>query len=134
MLSKLVAINSNHYDAHIELADLKRQLSDEAGAADILERAVYIYPYEVSIHRQMAESYQGIEDFDKLIRERKALVAIEVADRAQVLYELALAYRQAGDTVGARREVLKALEIAPSFDEALELLLELQPGESEELF
>jgi tetratricopeptide (TPR) repeat protein len=132
MLTELVSINSNHYDAHIELAELKRQMNDERGSAEVLERAMYIYPYEVSTHRQMAESYRGLEDYDKLIRERKALVAIEVADRAQVLYELALAYHQAGDTAGARREVLKALEIAPSFDEALDLLLELQPGESEE--
>ncbi len=132
MLSSLVSINSNHYDAHLELAELKRQLNDEEGSAEILERAVYIYPFEVSIHRQMAELYQGLEDYDKVIRERKVLVAIEVADRAQVLYELALAYHQAGDTTGARREVLKALEIAPSFDDALDLLLKLQPEESEE--
>jgi hypothetical protein len=67
-------------------------------------------------------------DHPKTIRERRALVALEVVDRAQVLYELARAYYEAGDSVKARREVLRALEIAPSFDEALELLLVLQPG------
>jgi Tfp pilus assembly protein PilF len=69
-----------------------------------------------------------LDEHPKVIRERRALVALEAVDRAQVLYELALAYYEGGDPVGARREVLRALEIAPSFDEALELLLRLQPG------
>ena len=131
-LSLLVSINESHYDAHLELAELRRQLNDKKGAAEILERAVYIYPYDVSTHRHLAELYQGLEDHGKLIRERKALVAVEVADRAQVLYELALAYYQVGDAARARLEILKALEIAPGFDDALDLLLKLQTEGSEE--
>jgi hypothetical protein len=71
-----------------------------------------------------------LEDHAGNIRERQALVALERVDRAQVLYDLALAYYEAGDGDGARREVLRALEIAPAFDEALELLLKLQPQKS----
>ncbi len=133
-LSLLVSINESHYDAHLELAELRRQLNDERGSAEILERAVYIYPYEVSTHRRLAELYQGLGDHGKLIRERKALVAVEVVDRAQVLFELALAYYEAGDAARARLETLKAFEIAPGFDDALDLLLKLQPEGSEESF
>jgi tetratricopeptide (TPR) repeat protein len=127
-LSRLVAINEGHYDAHLELADLNVELGRSAEAADIMERAIYIYPFETSLHRKLAEIYRELDDHPKVIRERRALVAMEVVDRAQVLYDLALAYYEAGDSAGARREVLRALEMAPSFDEALELLLALQPG------
>jgi tetratricopeptide (TPR) repeat protein len=127
-LSRLVAINEGHYDAHVELANLNVEMGRPAEAADILERAIYIYPFEMPLHRSLAEIYRRLDEHKKVIRERRALVALEVVDRAQVLYELALAYYEAGDSVGARREVLRALEIAPSFDEALELLLALQPG------
>ena len=39
--------------------------------------------------------------------------------------EVALALVEAGDAAGARREVLRALEIAPRFQRAQELLLRL---------
>jgi Tfp pilus assembly protein PilF len=47
-------------------------------------------------------------------------------DRAEALYQLAHAYSRAGDRAAARREVLRALEVAPSFEKAQELLLEVQ--------
>jgi Tfp pilus assembly protein PilF len=47
-------------------------------------------------------------------------------DRAEALYQLALAYHEAGDSVGARREVLHALEEAPNFEKAQTLLLSLR--------
>ena len=49
-------------------------------------------------------------------------------DRAEALYQLALAYVDAGDTTAARREVVRALEIAPNFQKAQELLLRLRAG------
>ncbi len=130
-LTRFVAINGNHYEAYLQLAELEEKLGDESKAAEMLERALYVYPFEIDLHRRLADLYRGLEHHSGVIRERRALVAAEVVDRAQVLYELALAYFESGDSAGARREVLRALEIAPSFDEALELLLKLQPGESE---
>jgi Tfp pilus assembly protein PilF len=56
-------------------------------------------------------------------------VALNPVDRAEALYQLALAYRDAGDTAGARREVLRALEQAPAFEKAQDLLLALRQGE-----
>jgi hypothetical protein len=60
------------------------------------------------------------------VRERTAVVALAPTDRAQALYLLAVAQRDAGDGAAARRSVLRALEIAPNYDSALELLLELR--------
>lgn len=131
-LSRLVSLNGQHYDALVQLAELRETAGDTTEAAVALEGAVYVYPFEVSLHRRLADVYRTLGDHPNVIRERKALVAVEVTDRAQVLYELALAYFEAGDPVRARREVLRALEIAPSFDEALNLLVKLQPGEDEE--
>jgi Tfp pilus assembly protein PilF len=39
------------------------------------------------------------------------------------LYQLAVAYRDAGDTAAARHTVLRALEDAPNFEKAQDLLL-----------
>jgi Tfp pilus assembly protein PilF len=56
------------------------------------------------------------------------VVALNPVDRAEALYQLALAYYEAGDGSSARREVLRALEDAPNFEKAQELLLRLQRG------
>ena len=42
------------------------------------------------------------------------------------------AQREAGDVTAAKRTVLRALEIAPNYDEALELLLKLRLGGDDE--
>ena len=54
------------------------------------------------------------------------VVALNPVDRAEALYQLALAHFEAGDAQAARREVLRALEDAPNFEKAQELLLRLQ--------
>ncbi|MFQ5789756.1 MAG: tetratricopeptide repeat protein [Acidobacteriota bacterium] len=129
-LARLTAINESHYQAHLELAALREELADEAGAAEILERALYIYPFEAPVHERLARLYEGLAERRAVIRERSALVALHPVDRAEALYNLALAFYEAGDRAGARREVLRALEIAPTFPQALELLLDLQPDSS----
>jgi Tfp pilus assembly protein PilF len=50
---------------------------------------------------------------------------------AQALYDLAEAQLAAGQPQDARRQVLRALEIAPSFDAAQRLLLKLHAGGSD---
>jgi Tfp pilus assembly protein PilF len=70
--------------------------------------------------------YTSVGEHRKAVRERKAVVALNPVDRAEALYQLALAYRNAGDAAAARREVLRALEHAPAFEKAQDLLLALR--------
>ena len=58
--------------------------------------------------------------------ERQAVVALKPVDRAEALYQLALAHFEAGDRTAPRREVLRALEQAPSYQKAQELLLRIR--------
>jgi Tfp pilus assembly protein FimV len=60
------------------------------------------------------------------VRERRAIVALDPVDRAEARYQLARALAEAGDRNAARREVILALEEAPSFERAQMLLLDLQ--------
>ena len=54
-----------------------------------------------------------------------AIVALQPVDMAEARYQLALAHFEAGDVTSARREVLRALENAPNFERAQELLLRI---------
>ncbi|MFN2564038.1 MAG: tetratricopeptide repeat protein [Gemmatimonadaceae bacterium] len=127
-LSALTLNDENHYDANVALADLLEQLGDTAGAAAALERTMYIHPYDPASHVRLARLYAALRDHKKAVRERKAVVALNPVDRAEALYQLALAYRDAGDVAAARKEVLRALEQAPSFEKAQDLLLALRQG------
>jgi len=125
-LTALTLRNEDDYRANVELAGMLEQLGDTAGAAAALDRAMYISPYEAPLHVRLASHYARQGDRAKVVRERAAVVALNPVDRAEALYQLALAYYEAGDTSAARREVLRALEDAPNFEKAQELLLRLQ--------
>jgi tetratricopeptide (TPR) repeat protein len=126
-LRSFVDINESDYDAHVKLFELYRKLGKTEDAATVLERAIYIYPFDAQAHRNLADAYRTLGRTKDVVVEKRALLAL-TNDRAQGLYELALAYYEAGDIKSARREVLRALEIAPGFKEGLSLLLKVSRG------
>ena len=124
-LARLAAVNESDYHAHVELAALREARGDLAGAAAALDRALYIWPFEPGLHQRLAALHARLGGRAQVVRARRALVALDPVDRPEALYQLALALVEAGDAAGARREVLRALEIAPRFQRAQELLLRL---------
>lgn len=108
------------------LANLLVQRRDTAGAIDALERAIYVEPFDIAQHEQLAALLGATARHRDAVRERQAVVALAPVDRAEAFYQLALAYRAASDVNGAKRAVLQALEEAPDFELAQELLLSLR--------
>jgi tetratricopeptide (TPR) repeat protein len=129
-LTTFTRIHESHYEAHLTLAEIRESLGDLPAAAEALGKAIFIYPLEIEPHRRLAELYRQLGEHAAVIRERQAVVALEPVDRAQAIYELARAHYEAGDRSAAKREVLRALEIAPNFDAAQALLLGLLDGTS----
>ena len=124
-LVRLVSINDSHYRGQLELATLREAEGDLSGAAAALDRALYISPFEPVVHERLAALYTRLGDRAGVVRARRSLIALDPVDRPEALYQLALALVEAGDPAGARREVLRALELAPRFQRAQELLLRL---------
>jgi len=125
-LEAMIDINAEHYEAHVYLAKLRADRGDNAGAAEVLERAIYIYPYDIELHQNLALYQAGLNAWDKVARERRALLAMDPVDKAEAYYQLAHAYHQAGNRAYAREQILYALEMAPNFYRAQELLLSLR--------
>jgi tetratricopeptide (TPR) repeat protein len=128
MLSTMLELGEFPHDAHIMLADLMLEIGDTTRAADALEGAMWVNPYDPKHHATLATLYTKLGQKQKAIRERLAIVALKPVDRADALYNLAVAYRDAGDAANARRNVLRALEEAPHFEKAQDLLLSLRAG------
>ena len=127
-LARLTALNESHYEAFLQHAMLLDEMGDVDGSAAALDAAVLIYPYEIELHERLARAHTERGDPSGAVRERRAVVALEPTDRAAAFYQLAHAYLDDGRRGEARRAVLQALEIAPNYEEALELLLELRAG------
>ena len=122
-LKQLVASNEANYDAQIALAGALEKLGDAKGAAAALASAIYINPFDLTVHQTLAELAKASGDARMVVRERRAVVALAPVDRPEALYQLAIAYREVGDSAAARRTVLRALEDAPNFEKAQTLLL-----------
>jgi len=120
-------LNESDYASNLALAEMLEKLDNRGGAAAALERAIWISPYDPAIHVRLAEHLAATGDKTKVVRERRAIVALDPVDRAEARYQLARALVEAGDRTAARREVILALEEAPGFERAQILLLQLQP-------
>jgi tetratricopeptide (TPR) repeat protein len=128
LLRQAVRQDETSLPAHMMLAEWLRVAGDTAAWAETLERSIYIDPFQLPVHEQLATLYRALGDRAKLIRERKAIVALHPVDMAEAWYQLAVAQHEAGDSAGARQSVLRSLEDAPNFSKAQELLLTLVDG------
>ena len=122
-LKQVVASNEANYPAEIALADALTKLGDTKAAATALGSAIYINPFDALVHQSLAELAKTTGDKRLAVRERRAVVALAPVDRPEALYQLAVAYREAGDSAAARHTILRALEDAPNFAKAQTLLL-----------
>jgi tetratricopeptide (TPR) repeat protein len=124
-LKKYLTYSETAYSSHIRLAELLEEAGDISGAAQALEGALYIRPLDIPLHQKLGGILLGQKQFGGAVREFETLIALNAPDRAGAYYRLAEAYFGQGNRADARRNVLRALEIAPSYEPAQELLLKL---------
>jgi cellulose synthase operon protein C len=98
-------------------------------AAVALERLNYIYPLDAELHQRLGNLLLLINDPKGSVREYQALVAMKTGDVAGSHYNLARAFKAAGQKNQAREEAFIALEAAPNYKPAQKLLLEVSDGE-----
>jgi len=125
-LARLNALSESNYEARLAQAEILQELGRTEESARVLDEAVLVWPYEMELHQRLAALHAELGNHEGAVRERGAVVALEPADMAEAYYRLAVAQRDAGAAEDAHRSVMGALEIAPNYEAALELLLELR--------
>ncbi len=131
VLTKWTTLTETNAKALITLSELLEQLGDAKGAADALDRAMFVNPFDMAMHQRLATLARAAGDKQMVVREREAVVALGPVDMADALYQLAVAQHDAGDDVRARTSVLHALEEAPNYERAQTLLLALVDARGE---
>jgi tetratricopeptide (TPR) repeat protein len=107
------------------LADLEEETSQPTQARTTLRKLNFIYPEDEQVHRKLGALLLMAGRFDDAVREYQAVLALTPADVAQSHFDLARALSAANKKNRAKDEVVTALEAAPDFKPAQQLLLQL---------
>jgi tetratricopeptide (TPR) repeat protein len=109
------------------LASLQEGLGQTREAAATLDAINDIYPVgDDDLHRRLGALLLKQENYPGAVREYAAVVALRPLDKAGALYDLAQAYFAARQLDKAEETVLGALEAAPGFRPAQQLLLKIE--------
>jgi Flp pilus assembly protein TadD len=90
-----------------------------------LAKLNYIYPEDEEIHRKLGNLLLEGGDASGAVLESRAVLALKPADAAESHYQLAKALHAAHRLSEAKDQVVMALEAAPGFKPAQQLLLQL---------
>jgi tetratricopeptide (TPR) repeat protein len=126
-LTALVAADFNNVDAARQLAALLKDvgIDDPAKTLPVYQRIVAIDPFDVEAHAALGRLAMGKSDTDAASREFRVVVALGPVDQAAAHTDLAESYFKGGKRSEAKKQTLAALEIAPTYARAQNLLLKL---------
>jgi Tfp pilus assembly protein PilF len=119
----LLAHDHTAVDPARRLAQLGEKAGDEAAAALGHERVVSLDPFDPQAHSGLGKIALKRKDAASATREFRSALATGAADKATAHCDLADAYLLGGKSAEAKKEALAALEIAPSFERAQDILL-----------
>ncbi len=124
-LKKFMTYSETGYKASLKLSDLLLESGDAAGARRALEGAMYIRPLDMEGHQKLGDLLLAQKLYGPAVREFETLIALNAPDKAGAYYRLAESNFGQGNRQAARTNVMKSLEIAPSYEPAQELLLKI---------
>jgi len=72
VLGAMTSLGEASHDSHIAPADLLLEQGDTSRAAEALEGAMFVNPYNVADHEKLAGLYRTIGNHARVVRERPA--------------------------------------------------------------
>jgi tetratricopeptide (TPR) repeat protein len=125
ILDQLVAVDENNLEALKSIARLRQAAGDKARAVQALRLGFYISPFDYASHKSAGEMSFTAGDYATALTEFQVALALQPPNIAEANYNVATAYHGLGRQLEAKRAVLHALEAAPRFEKAQELLLKI---------
>jgi tetratricopeptide (TPR) repeat protein len=102
---------------------------DEAGqgpqALEVMSALLLIEPLDASLHVKLGERFDAAGQPTESLREYKVLLALDAHDNATAHFGMARALNTLGNREESRQHLLEALETAPHFRPAQDLLLDI---------
>jgi tetratricopeptide (TPR) repeat protein len=127
-LETLATYDHTNIHAARELASLIDPVKDTDRLQVALNRVASVDPFDGAAHSQLGKIALAKGNTDEAVRLFRVAVAAKPLDKASAHADLAEALLKAGQKDEARKQVLEALLIAPTYTRAQDLLLKLQEG------
>ena len=124
-LEAVVKVDSADVESARTLAQLVAKGSDAARTAAVYSVVAELDPFDVQAQTAVGRYALQQKNAARAIRAFRSALAAGPPDRAAAHVELAEAHFMAGQFGDAKRETLAALEIAPAFERAQDLLLKI---------
>jgi Tfp pilus assembly protein PilF len=129
-LTALIGNDFNNVDAARQLAALMRESGarEPARMSPVYARIAAIDPFDAEAHAVLGRLAMERNEAEIAAREFRTVLALNPVDRAAAHTDLAESYFKSGKKADAKKQTLAALEIAPTYERAQELLLKLVDG------
>ncbi len=126
-LTTLMNVDFENLPAALHLAALLREaaVTDPARLMPVYERIVALDPYDGEARGYLGRVMLQRNEPELASREFRTVIALKPIDPAVAHADLAESYFKAGKRDDAKRQALAALEIAPTYARAQDLLLQL---------
>jgi tetratricopeptide (TPR) repeat protein len=124
-LEALVKIDENNVTAVRHLSQLRFALGDKTRGLEALQLSFYIAPLDAAPHTEIGDIYLNDGKNDLAVNEFHLALGLKPANLSEAQYNYARALLADGKQAEAKRAVLQALETAPGYEKAQELLLKL---------
>jgi tetratricopeptide (TPR) repeat protein len=129
-LESLLAVDVENLQAARQLASLYREsgVTRADRLRSVYERIVAVDPFDADAQTAVGRLALDRGDAPGAVQAFRTVLALQPVDRAGAHTDLAESYLRAGNRSEARKQTLAALEIAPSYERAQDLLLDLAGG------
>jgi tetratricopeptide (TPR) repeat protein len=127
-LEAVVKVDESDVESARKLAAMVAPQGTPARTAEAYARVVAVDPFDAQAQAVLGRLALQRGDHQTAARAFRVVLATQPPDRAAAYADLAEAYVMAGQLADAKRQALSALEIAPSFERAQELLLKIVDG------
>jgi tetratricopeptide (TPR) repeat protein len=125
VLDGLIKSDENNLEALKTIARIRLALGERQPALDALQASFFISPFDYKLHNQAGELSVELKDYSRALTEFQVALALAPPNVAEANYNVASAYYALGRQPEAKRAVLRALEAAPRYEKAQELLLRI---------
>jgi cellulose synthase operon protein C len=109
----------------LKAAEIYAKRKDWDSITRILALAVFVNPYDLEMQRKLGEAAMESGKWTSAVAAFRSIAGMNPSDPAGAHYDLARALLASGKRPEAKREVLRSLEIAPSYKPAQKLLLKM---------
>jgi tetratricopeptide (TPR) repeat protein len=119
------------FDPLFTLADYFQSINRKDDAIKILQGLNLLSPFNLELHFQLGDLLIATGNIDEALTEYKVAMALDPLDKAAAHFRLANAYYQLKNGSDAESHLMSALDIAPHYKPAQQLLLQMMSPNDE---